>query len=254
MIKKIKSLAARAITLAKSEKGYCPICEQPVRFIKTGPWLRQDYRCLSCKSIPRYRALIDALKTFFPRYRDLHVHESSPNTGASSSFLKKNCKHYSASQYFPEVPRGQYKDGFRSEDLTQLTLDDNSVDLLITQDVFEHVMEPEKAFREIARILKPGGAHLFSMPWYPSQEHCVQRAKLEGGQVVHLEKPIYHGNPVDRKSGSLVTYDWGLDFTEFIFKASGLVTTVYLQRDPAKGIDGKFLEIFVSRKMRLFNE
>jgi SAM-dependent methyltransferase len=245
----VTSKIKRGIQYIQGDSGFCPICEKNVRFIKKGEWLRDQYVCFSCGSIPRYRALIDTLKTFYPQYRELHIHESSPNTDASSKFLKNNCRNYSASQYFPDVPRGEYKNGYRSEDLSQMTFPDNSFDLIITQDVFEHVMEPEKAFKEIARVLKPGGAHLFSMPWYGKLERTRRRAEVKNGEIVHLLEPEYHGNPVDRKKGSLVTVDWGRDFTEIIFKASGLHTITYLQKDPRKGIIGDFLEIFVSRKI-----
>lgn len=248
MIKSIKYRALRTIKYLSSKKGYCPICEQDVRFVKQGEWLRDNYRCSKCNSIPRYRALIDSIKRFYPDWKDLIVHESSPNKGASSEYLKRNCKNYTASQFFEDVSRGSYQDGFRSEDLTKLTFEDNSFDLFITQDVFEHVIEPAKAFKEISRVLKPGGAHIFSMPWYPELEVSRQRAKYENGEIIFLEEPIFHGNPVNREKGSLVTYDWGQDFIDIIYKSSGLSTMIYLINDKSKGIEAEFLEIFISRK------
>lgn len=249
MIKKIRQKVQRYWQRATAQKGYCPICEDTVHFVKRGAWLRDQYKCSKCQSIPRFRALIDALKRFYPGWENMHIHESSPGTGSSSKFLRTRCRNYSSSQYFPDVPRGTFKDGSRSEDLTALTFEDNSFDLVVTQDVFEHVMEPAKAFREIARVLKPGGAHLFSMPWYPELPHTRQRAKTENGSIVHLEQPVYHGNPVDQENGSLVTYDWGQDFVDFIYNVSGMYTVIYLQRDNTKGLDGEFLEIFISRKV-----
>lgn len=234
--------------LLRSHPGYCPICERKVRFIAYSTWLRDNYRCSRCKSIPRLRAIVDTLKRFYPNWADLVLHESSPNNMAASRLLKSKCKAYSSSQYYDDVPRGKIKDGHQSEDLSALTFKDESFDLLITQDVFEHVMEPERAFREIGRVLKPGGAHIFSMPWYPELRTSRRRAVLVDGHVKHLLEPIYHGNPVDRKKGSLVTTDWGQDLVDIIYRASGLSTMIYLQRDRNKGLDGEFLEIFVSRK------
>ena len=248
MINKFKAKISRLLKYVGSQKGYCPICEQQVRFIKWDRWLRDNYRCSRCRSIPRYRALIDTLKRFYPGWENLVIHESSPNKSASSNFLQAKCKNYSSSQYFDDVPRGEYKNGDRSEDLSALTFDDNSFDLFVTQDVFEHVMEPEKAFKEIARVLKPGGAHLFSMPWYPELKTTRQRAKVEDGKIIYLEEPVYHGNPIDRQKGSLVTFDWGQDFVDIIYKASGMYTMVYLQKDKEKGIEAEFLEIFISKK------
>jgi SAM-dependent methyltransferase len=37
-------------------------------------------------------------------------------------------------------------------------------DLYLTQDVFEHLFDPAAAFREIARTLRTGGAHVFTTP------------------------------------------------------------------------------------------
>src|SRR5579862_4964953 len=45
----------------KVSRGYCTICECDVWFCETGPWLRDQYLCLRCKSIPRNRALIKVL-------------------------------------------------------------------------------------------------------------------------------------------------------------------------------------------------
>jgi SAM-dependent methyltransferase len=228
-------------------KGYCPLCEAPTFFIECGSWLRDQYICHTCGSIPRNRALVQALNFFFPDWKELTIHESSPG-GVLSDYLERNAKGYSSSHYYQDIPRGQYSGKFRSEDLSQLTFPDNSFDLFITSDVFEHVMEPARAFREIARVLKPGGAHLFTMPWYPQLKQSVQRAKMEGDSFVYLQEPVYHGNPID-ETGSLVTYDWGLDFPELIHKESGLYTTIYIQRDRKYGIDGAFLEVFKSVKL-----
>ena len=128
-----------------------------------------------------------------------------------------------------------------------MTFADSSFDLFITQDVFEHIMNPEAAFKEIARVLKPGGTHIFTMPWYSKLEKSVRRAKLEDGKIVHLLEPVYHGNPIDA-AGSLVTYDWGRDFTDIIYSICGMTTVIYLAYNRKLGLDAEFLEVFSSRK------
>lgn len=230
----------------KVNRGYCPICERRVFFLKKGEWLRDNYRCYSCNSIPRQRAIISALNVFYPDWRDLVIHESSPS-GPASAYLARHCTHYSLSYFFQDIPYGDYKEGKRCENLEQLTFPDESLDLLITQDVFEHVMHPDLAFKEISRVLKVGGAHVFTMPWYPEQKKTVQRARLNDNSIEFLEEPVYHGNPISQE-GSLVTFDWGIDFTDFIYKNAGMFTTVYLEKDKNKGLEAEFLEVFVSRK------
>lgn len=228
------------------KNGYCPICEEKVFFYRGTEWLRDNYYCLNCFSIPRERALINTLSRFYPNWRNLIIHESSPGN-VSSEKLRNECLQYSSSQYLTDVPFGQVKEGIKSESLEALTFEDESFDLIVTQDVFEHIMHPEKAFKEIHRVLKIGGAHIFSMPWYPKLHNTVKRARIKDGEIIYLEDKIFHGNPVDEK-GSLVTYDWGLDFSNFILNASGLQTITYLQENKNMGIEAEFLEIFVSIK------
>lgn len=227
-------------------KGFCPICDRKTLFVEYGSWLRDQYKCIKCNSIPRNRALIQALKLFVPKYKQLLIHESSPGS-RSSDYLKRECLNYSSSQYFPDVTPGQIHQGFRCENLENLTFSDASFDLFITQDVFEHIMHPDKAFREIARVLKPGGMHIFTMPWYPELKHTRQRAAIKEGEIKYLEEAIYHGNPVSNK-GSLVTYDWGSDFADYVYKHSRMSTTIYLHVDRSLGLDAMYLQVFISKK------
>ena len=70
--------------------GYCVICEKEATFIEHNDWLRDHYLCSTCHSIPRQRALIHVLNTFFPKWGSYHIHESSP--GDYNSTTNKNCK------------------------------------------------------------------------------------------------------------------------------------------------------------------
>ena len=173
------------------------------------------------------------------------MHESSPG-GASSEKLKRECQKYVASHFFPDVAPGQMKDGFRCENLEQQTFADAEFDLVVTQDVFEHILNPRQAFSEIARTLKPGAAHVFTVPWYYWKPTLV-RAVEENGAIQHLENPDYHGNPID-PNGSLVVTEWGWDFCDFIYKHSGMTTTVVRIQDKYRGIQAEFIEVFISRK------
>lgn len=228
-----------------ASSGWCPICERRTLFYREGPWLRDQLRCLWCFSIPRWRALVQALETHFPGWRELRIHESSPG-GASSAKLARECPRYLPTHYFPDTPPGAIRHGRRCEDLERQTFPDGSFDLVVTQDVFEHVLDPARAFAEVARTLVPGGAHLFTVPWYRGKETRT-RAVRENGRIKHLEPPEYHRDPLDPR-GSLVATEWGSDLPERIRRASCMATTVLSPRDPHCGIDGEFLEVFISRK------
>lgn len=232
--------------MANSNNGYCVICEKETTFVEHSAWLRDNYRCSSCNSIPRQRALINTLNIFVPNWRNKLIHESSA-WGQASDYIKKYCKNYSESQFFPSVRCGDYFENVRCENLESMTFKDNSFDILITQDVFEHVQNPDLAFKEISRVLNHGGIHIFTMPWYPNQK-TVQRSKVVNGKIEYLETPVYHGNPIDA-NGSLVTFDWGIDFTNYIYIHSNMFTTIYLHKDRKLGLDAEFLHVFISTKL-----
>src|SRR5262249_23430285 len=121
-------------------------------------------------------------------------------------------------------------------------------DLVITQDVMEHVLDPTRAFAEIARALKPGGAHIFTVPLVNKARASEVRAKRDQkGAVIYLQPPEYHDNPASSE-GSLVSMHWGYDICEFIFKASGLYTTLVYIDDISRGIRAELIEVLVSKK------
>jgi SAM-dependent methyltransferase len=233
--------------LGKINQGYCPICERSTYFIQFSNWLRDYYKCVHCDSIPRQRALVSALNLFVPKWKSLAIHESSP-CGPASEYIKRNSPQYTQSFFFPNIALGTHYNGNRCENLESMTFPDNSFDLFITQDVMEHVNNPEKAFREISRVLKPNGIYLFTVPIYQNLDRSSPRILVEeDGQIHTIKEPVYHGNPIDI-NGSLVTYDYGLDFSDLIFKWSRMLTTIYVCRDRKLGIDGEFLEVCISRK------
>ena len=224
--------------ISDAHGGWCPICEEETTFVEVGTWLRDDYKCLSCGSIPRQRSLIRRVNSFVPNWQELTLHESSPSI-ISLSFFEKRCKTYSYSNYYPNATCGSYINGIRCEDLESLTYPNNSIDVFITQDVFEHLMNPKLAFQEIERVLKVGGYHIFTVPIYETDE-SIQCAKLTSDSIEHLAEPEYHGP-------FLVTYHHSLKITEII--GVNMLTTIVMERDRTFGIDGEFLHVFVCKKI-----
>ena len=102
---------------------------------------------------------------------------------------------------------------------------DNSFDIFITQDVMEHVLNPEKAFQEIERVLDVGGVHIFTTPIYLFTK-TRSRVKYDGRKWINILPAVYHGNPISEE-GALVTYDWGDDIAEFIDSKTHFETKIY---------------------------
>jgi SAM-dependent methyltransferase len=230
-------------------QGFCPICDHEVEFCALGDWWRDQYICTCCQSIPRERALMHCIETYYPHWRQLAIHESSPADRGASTKLKTQCPNYSHTHYSADLPLGTiHPDGWQNQDLEHQTFPDQSFDLVVTQDVLEHVFEPAQAFAEIARTLKPGGAHIFTTPLINKEKPSEAWVrKEEGGAIVHLHPPEYHGNPID-PNGSLVTMHWGYDISEFILKHSNLYTTMVYIDNLNLGIRAEYIEVLVSRK------
>ncbi|WP_158239833.1 class I SAM-dependent methyltransferase [Phycicoccus duodecadis] len=139
---------------------------------------------------------------------------------------------------------GRVVDGVRCEDLQSLSFDDKTLDVVLTQDVMEHVMDPARVLSEIHRVLAPGGVHLATFPWNPDIQCSRPRAVERDGHVVHLLEPQFHGNPVG-DGRSLVTWDWGADLFGYAEHAGFALTVVKLPHSRRHGIDGEYRDVFV---------
>ncbi|CDD66510.1 putative uncharacterized protein [Firmicutes bacterium CAG:882] len=126
--------------------------------------------------------------------------------------LKKYGKNYIRSFYSEKIPFGTVlEDGTRNEDIQHLSFSDNSIDLMISSDVLEHVVDINAAFEEMKRVLKPGGKHIFSIPMYDGMTR--QRASIEDGRIKYILPEHYHCDPAKDGNGFiLVFWDYGKDF------------------------------------------
>lgn len=244
-----------------SYEGFCPVCEAQVTFSATREgelsdrwyphWFRGSLHCSKCRSIPRERALALVLAEICPDWRVRSIHECSPGGWALSAKLKRECAGYVPSNYAPEVPAGTcHPAGWRSEDLENQTFEDEAFDLVITQDVFEHLFHPGRAAAEIRRTLKPGGLCISTVPIADWGGQSSARASLINGQVVYHQPAQYHGNPVgDGKA--LVTIDWGADIGAYLSHHGGMPFYVMRIDDMHVGVRDPHNAVLVGRKQSL---
>ena len=112
--------------------------------------------------------------------------------------------------------------------------------------MFEYILNPDRVFREIARNIKPSGAHIFTVPRYYWRKTFERTREVEG-QIEHLCQPEYHDSQIS-EGGSLVIREWGRDMRDFIPLYSGMPTVAIHTCDPHKGIEAQPMEVFISRK------
>jgi len=141
---------------------------------------------------------------FGERLSQMNVLELDPRSPLKS--LLSGARTYTRSFYEEGCPVEQ-KDGAVCADITALKFDNDSIDLIVSSDVLEHVPSLDKAFSETARVLKVGGAHLFTVP---PRAMTRKRAGIEDGKVVHFEPPEHHLDPLSPE-GILAFWDIGPD-------------------------------------------
>lgn len=202
---------------ADSYWGICAVCGAEGQcFAREQRAIRETYKCPFCKALLRERAQADAIISYFSgrskslsdfvqleEARRMRVYE--PGTIGSLRNYLRSIPHYTDSDYNPG--------DFRHQDLQELTFEDDSFDLVVTSDIFEHISDPFRAFSEIFRVLRKGGAHIFTVPLqYPLKRSSVRRVEMRNGHEVLLLPPHYHG---DGKGGkSLVYTDFGEDILQ----------------------------------------
>ncbi|WP_188079338.1 glycosyltransferase [Xanthobacter oligotrophicus] len=229
--------SARKVINAVFRTPRCAVCgSSHVLVLPAECNYREEFICRNCFALTRSEALGQVILKRFGREGEqslVELIDKNPNldvyeigfVGAIHDAFVKSPR-FVCSEYFEDVPRGQTdSSGVRCEDTTCLTFANESFDLVVSQDVFEHVSDPDRGFAEVARVLRPGGAHIFTVPQAPHLETSVTRARIRDGLVEHVLPPEYHGDPV-RAEGALVFTDFGADLKAKIADA-GMALSIH---------------------------
>ena len=95
-----------------------------------------------------------------------------------------------------------------NQDMTDLKFTNCSFDAVIHSETLEHVDEYEKALAETARVLRPGGCQLYTIPLLHNR--LTRRRMIIGtnGERINLLPPSFHGNEEEYP----VVWEFGVDF------------------------------------------
>lgn len=153
----------------------------------------------------------------------------------------KQMDSYICSEFFDDVETGDYYDGVLCVDLCNIPFDDNTFDIVITEDIFEHIVGYDKAMREVCRVLKTGGCHIFTVPLHDGHKTVSRQGK----------KAVYHGDPIHADDGCLVITDWGNDIQEIVEKYGYRVEIVrkhdFYEPDEVTVVDDSYNEYLAKR-------
>lgn len=170
-------------------KGECPLCNKSLFLsFRRDPFMT---RCLKCRTNITNLSLIAAIKNHFKEpYAGKSAYELS-SYGCTLAWLRAHWPTVIASEFFPEEKPGSVIDGVLNQDVQQLTFADESFDLVTSNQVFEHVPDDIRGYAECFRVLREGGALIFSVPLYDT-DRTERIAFLDQGNVVFSGHPEYH--------------------------------------------------------------
>ena len=255
--------------------GRCNICGHRARFTCGDKVLyRESLVCRVCLATSRYRSIargvlqaireltgIDAASLAAlegtPSARRLRVYDTQvPFRYVACAYPIPDCLgrlpwiDLEISLYKPAQPTGTRVDARTSiQNLEALTFPDASFDLVITSDVMEHVRLHERAHREIARVVRPGGIYLFTVPHFRHRRETFYRVEVvnpdDPSTDIYLHEKEYHGD-ANAEDGLALSYrSYGTDIDEDL-AALGFDVEYTKQDIPELGIMNT--ELFYCRK------
>jgi SAM-dependent methyltransferase len=258
IIKRVITVTKRIILLLINQRKntkICNICGDILEYpdYKVVNNFRETTICKSCGANRRHNDMALVLLTEM-RIKKLYLSKAKKQIYKNKVYLLESygpifnvfsdSPNFVCSEYWDNVPNGQIVNGVYCEDVRKLTFNGNSFDFIISQDVFEHIPNPEEGFREIYRVLKPGGYHIFTVPFSRKMNKSRTRAIVINGQTKHILPPTYHGD-ILRREGILVYTDFGQDLLEILLKI-GFQTKVF--EDERSEYDGGYNIVFSCKK------
>jgi SAM-dependent methyltransferase len=234
----------------------CPVCGRVTAAHGFSDNLRETGRCRACGATNRNRQVAYVAARAVTEQTGTKVDTLAAvaglaglvvyNTEAQGALHDQlhSMPGYLCSEYLgPGHQPGELVGGTTHQDLMALSYADASIDLVLSSDVFEHVPEPYRGHAEIHRVLRPGGHHVFTVPFHQHAHLDDVRARLrDDDEVELLADAIYHDDPV-RPEGVLVFTIFGLEMLVRLAEL-GFDTRMYCLHSTWHGIVGPNALVF----------
>ena len=152
----------------------CPICGWSGDRFKDWSASYRNVICPKCGSHPRHRLFYFYLLNKINLYEHLKVCHFAPEQSVKSMFQMFNNIEYLSCDIIP----GR---AMHVQDITNITFEDNSFDIVFCSHVLEHVPDDIKAMKELKRILKDNGYAIIVVPLY--DRHSIN-GKYKGEKLL----------------------------------------------------------------------
>lgn len=211
--------------LWRNRLGYCTICRMPTVFLHTQSYstLRDDLECIFCRGISRNRHLVRVVERLYAdrgvrrikdidKIEDFSVYISAFSGAVASTIRDLEC--VVTSEYYDGCQSGEWRDGIQCQNIEEMSFEDQSFDLIITEDVLEHVQDYKRALSDIYRVLKRGGFFVFTVPFFFDRK-TEPLWGLEQGTWKPIVLPVeYHGDSI---RGHIPAFNrFGRDFFDIL--------------------------------------
>jgi tetratricopeptide (TPR) repeat protein len=233
--------------------GYCYACRRFVTFsvdylysyevngVLMPNW-RERLVCPSCGLINRMRAAIHLFEQLLKPSRKSAIFIAEQTTPVYKWFAA-NYSQVVGSEYLAGVvPSGETdENGIRNETLNRLSFPDEEFDYVLTFDVFEHIADFQKAYRECCRVLKPSGTLFFTVPFNVNARNNAVCARIKDRKIQHILPPELHGP-------WLVFNQFGWEMLDELREAGFARVHAHLFWSKEFGYLGKEQSVFVAQK------
>lgn len=235
---------------ASGVAGHCIVCGAMRQFM--GPEaimgeetsFRETLACQACNGISRHRAALAVLHQALPGAEQARVYITEQATPLFIA-LSRRMHRLVGSEFVPELRRrlrlslwmwaNGYRGFARYQDVTSLSFRDASMDAVVSLEVLEHVPDYPQALREFARVLRPGGVLVLTVPFTAASAPTETIARVrDDGSIEHLVAPEYHGDPLSH--GVLCFHHLGWDLLDSMRGAGFSEAEAVRVSDPAQGV------------------
>jgi SAM-dependent methyltransferase len=220
--------------------------------------LRETLQCRSCGATMRNRALAHAFLSWISKEKlasavecnsiakisSLDVRVLDTDAYSAMGRILESFSLYVRSSYMPDLDFGsKIAHNLFNINLESIDFPDESFDIILSSDVAEHIRDIDRAHREIFRVLRPGGAYIFTVPFDPN---CVDHHILVDTSSTsdrYLVPPQFHGDPL---TGKILAYRvFGRGIFSDLQRIGFSVDFLSVVNDDAGIIDG---DVFVASR------
>lgn len=222
-------LLKKELTMLKNET-FCPVCGGQNTLISGGTVSRKNAVCSKCGSFERHRFLYFIYNFLFlntsKKIKLLHI---APEKNLYNLIKRNQLIEYTAIDINPE----QYP--FAQEciqgDVRHMPFEDKSFDVIIHNQVMEHIVEEKQFVDECIRVLKDNGIMIVNIPYSPNHQTTFEDINVTAEDE---RENLYYQKDHVRLYGNdmFKNYDY-LDITRFdeSIMSNKLANIMHLKRE-----------------------